>query len=115
MFYDNQKIVIELDGRHHYDDKGVLRSQDRRRDDWLEAQGYKILRYPSNQSIADLFSQTLYPELQMLFSSKPDCSEAIDKEKDIHGFGHATSFFKTTTEKDFVLKADDATPNIPQG
>ncbi|MCM1305927.1 MAG: endonuclease domain-containing protein [Bacteroides sp.] len=46
------KIVIELDGGQHYDDKGI--AHDKERDDFLRSKGYKVLRY-SNRDINQNF------------------------------------------------------------
>ena len=42
------KIIIELDGSQHYEDKGRL--ADSARDEYLKAEGFKVLRY-SNADI----------------------------------------------------------------
>ena len=38
-----QKLVIEVDGEHHFTPEGLLR--DHRRDAWLTAQGYSVVRF----------------------------------------------------------------------
>lgn len=42
----HRRIVIELDGPQHYVD-GQLCAKDQRRDQWLEAQGYEVVRFKS--------------------------------------------------------------------
>lgn len=39
-------LIIELDGSQHADSK-----KDQRRDDWLKAQGYQVLRFWNNEMI----------------------------------------------------------------
>ncbi|MES2204183.1 MAG: DUF559 domain-containing protein [Pseudomonadota bacterium] len=73
MIHDDDKIVIELDGSHHYLDSGELRSKDQRRDDWLRTQDYKIIRCRNNTT-ADLYSQIL-SELEQRFSLIPDIKQ----------------------------------------
>jgi len=38
-----QKLVVELDGTQHYTDAGT--DQDVRRDDFLESQGFRVIRF----------------------------------------------------------------------
>lgn len=49
------KVVINLecDGRHHRDSAGRLRRQDRARDSLLEAAGWRVLRFPAWQCLAN--------------------------------------------------------------
>ena len=47
------KLIIELDGSQHYEETGS--EYDRRRDHWLNEQGYRVIRY-SNADINDRFS-----------------------------------------------------------
>ena len=44
-----KKVVIELDGGQH-----ALRPGDRIRDEWLRAEGYKVLRFWDNQVFSNL-------------------------------------------------------------
>ncbi len=37
------KLIVEVDGGHHYTDKGLRR--DRRRDEFLNSQGFRVLRF----------------------------------------------------------------------
>ncbi|MGN6583014.1 MAG: endonuclease domain-containing protein [Rhizobiaceae bacterium] len=46
------RIVMEVDGEHHFRPEGV--ASDRRRDEWLVGQGYKVLRFTTGE-IADSF------------------------------------------------------------
>jgi very-short-patch-repair endonuclease len=41
-----KKIVIELDGGHHAESE--TEAYDRERDDWLEKEGYRVLRFWDN-------------------------------------------------------------------
>ena len=42
-----QRLVIEVDGEHHFTASGL--SRDRVRDDWLATQGYKVLRFNTGE------------------------------------------------------------------
>ncbi len=44
-----KKVIIELDGGHH-----ALQRGDRSRDEWLRAEGYKVLRFWDNQVFGNL-------------------------------------------------------------
>jgi len=44
-----KKVVIELDGGQH-----VLDVRDNRRDEWIRAEGYKVLRFWDNQVFCNL-------------------------------------------------------------
>ncbi len=44
-----KKVIIELDGGQH-----VLQPGDRIRDEWLRAEGYKVLRFWDNQVFSNL-------------------------------------------------------------
>ena len=41
----NQRLIIELDGRHH----AVAKDDDTKRDQWLQTQGFRILRFWNNE------------------------------------------------------------------
>jgi very-short-patch-repair endonuclease len=45
-------LIIEVDGEHHFTQEGLNR--DAQRDNWLAAQGYRILRFNTGE-IADCF------------------------------------------------------------
>jgi len=44
------KLAIEVDGGQHYE----LQSQDSKRSAWLEAQGWKVLRYWNNEVLQNI-------------------------------------------------------------
>ena len=46
------KLVVELDGSQHYDPETI--AYDKRRTDYIEAQGYNVLRF-SNRDITERF------------------------------------------------------------
>ena len=48
------KLVIELDGKHHYDNKSQM-LLDKQRDEDMKKWGINILRYPNNVKRATLF------------------------------------------------------------
>jgi len=45
-------LIIEIDGGQHYTDKGI--KEDRKRDDNLQAQGYKVLRFSDKEVFENL-------------------------------------------------------------
>ena len=45
-----RKLVIELDGSQH----ALEKERDRKRDHWLEAQGFEVLRYWNNEVFENL-------------------------------------------------------------
>ena len=45
-------LVIEIDGQHHFEPDQMVR--DRKRDQWLQGQGYKVLRFNTGE-LADSF------------------------------------------------------------
>ena len=53
FYIANPKIVIELDGSQHFEEKGLL--SDQKRDEYLESLGIKVLRY-SNLDINQNFT-----------------------------------------------------------
>ena len=59
------KIVIELDGSQHYEDREKQKDQDR--DVWLKNEGYQVLRY-ANSDVNQRFSavcEDIYNHLQI--------------------------------------------------
>jgi very-short-patch-repair endonuclease len=47
-----QRIVIEVDGEHHFTHEG--QGRDRQRDQWLASQGYRVLRFNTGE-LSDAF------------------------------------------------------------
>lgn len=45
-----KKIVIEVDGGHHLKGK----ENDRRRDDWLKEQGFRVIRFWNNEVLTNI-------------------------------------------------------------
>ena len=60
-----KKVVIELDGGQHALDPG-----DKIRDEWLKAEGYKVLRFWDNQVFSNL-EGVLEPIRDALFTPHP--------------------------------------------
>ncbi len=63
------KLVIELDGGQHYEDKGIER--DRTRDDYMRGQGLKVLRF-SNRDVfqnLDRVIEAIYTDLRTIRSN----------------------------------------------
>ena len=72
------KIVIELDGSQHYEDKGI--ECDKKRDKFLNSLGIKVLRY-SNLDIAQRFEGVCEDILSKIYTSPPPVAEPLLKEK----------------------------------
>ena len=66
------KLVIELDFSQHFDDAGI--AEDRRRDQWLRAQGLTVVRY-TNTEIKENFSGVCEDILRILAASSAGASE----------------------------------------
>jgi len=47
-----KRLVLELDGGQHGEEKGLIK--DNERDQWLRAEGYRILRFWNNEVLANL-------------------------------------------------------------
>lgn len=60
-----KKLIIECDGSQHFDQRGY----DQKRDTWLKAQGFKILRFWNQEVLQDreefleMIWKCLFPEL----------------------------------------------------
>ena len=65
----SKKIIIELDGFQHYEEKGLIK--DAERDAFLNEQGYRVLRY-TNAEIHEKFDDVCCDILKNL-----DLSELI--------------------------------------
>jgi very-short-patch-repair endonuclease len=44
----SRRVVVEVDGRHHLENP-----QDRERDRWLAANGFRVLRFQNQQILED--------------------------------------------------------------
>ena len=66
FYIASAKLVIELDGSQHYEDKGV--ENDKRRDEFLNSLGIKVLRY-SNLDINKRFESVCQDILNNLATS----------------------------------------------
>lgn len=63
FFCPAKRLIIELDGGHHNDDETARR--DRERQDWLEKEGYRVIRFWNSEIAADLTGvlEQIYVEL----------------------------------------------------
>jgi very-short-patch-repair endonuclease len=52
FFCPHAKLVIEVDGGQHADDRAVIR--DDKRTHWLESRGYRVLRFWNNDVLQNL-------------------------------------------------------------
>ena len=66
FYIASAKLVVELDGSQHYEDKGV--ESDKRRDEFLNSLGIKVLRY-SNLDINKRFESVCRDILNNLATS----------------------------------------------
>ena len=48
----SKKLVIELDGGQHAE--GKIKQNDRKRDEWLKTQGFKVLRFWNNDVLENI-------------------------------------------------------------
>lgn len=63
FFCPAKRLIIELDGGHHNDDE--IARRDRERQDWLEKEGYRVIRFWNSEIAADLTGvlERIYVEL----------------------------------------------------
>ena len=63
FFCPAKRLIIELDGGHHNEDEAAER--DRKRQHWLEQQGYRVIRFWNSEITADLNAvlERIYVEL----------------------------------------------------
>jgi len=48
----SKKLIIEIDGEHHFSAKGLAR--DKKRDAWFLKQGYRVLRFNTGELIENI-------------------------------------------------------------
>jgi very-short-patch-repair endonuclease len=58
----SQRVVVEVDGRHHLGDP-----QDRERDRWLAARGFRVLRFQNQEVLGDV--EAVLKRIQMVLTS----------------------------------------------
>ena len=51
FLFRKSKVVVEIDGGYHFTDK--QQAEDAIRTDWLEHQGYKVVRFTNEQILCD--------------------------------------------------------------
>ena len=63
FFCPAKRLIIELDGGHHNEDEEAER--DRARQDWLENEGYRVIRFWNSEITSDLTAvlERIYVEL----------------------------------------------------
>jgi len=63
FFCPAKRLIIELDGGHHNDDETAMR--DRERQQWLEKEGFRVIRFWNSEITADLGAvlERIYVEL----------------------------------------------------
>src|SRR5690349_668054 len=63
FFCPAKRLIIELDGGHHNDDATARR--DRERQQWLEHEGYRVIRFWNSEISSDLKAvlERIYAEL----------------------------------------------------
>jgi len=52
FFCASAKLIIELDGSQHYEEKG--KKKDKAKDQYLTSLGFRVLRYPSSEVFQNL-------------------------------------------------------------
>ena len=73
------KLIIELDGDQHAEDEAV--AYDNLRTDFIESQGYKIIRIPNGYIYKEL--KSVIEHLQLIIKGDIDANEYF---KNKHGF-----------------------------
>ncbi|MGY4475855.1 endonuclease domain-containing protein [Bradyrhizobium sp. USDA 3364] len=63
FFCPAKRLIIELDGGHHNDDE--MAKRDRKRQQWLEREGYRVIRFWNSEITVDLNAvlERIYVEL----------------------------------------------------
>jgi very-short-patch-repair endonuclease len=63
FFCPAKKLIVELDGGHHNDDATAVR--DRKRQVWLEQEGYRVIRFWNSDVTSDLSAvmERIYAEV----------------------------------------------------
>jgi len=63
FFCPAKRLIIELDGSHHNDDKVARRDHERQL--WLEKEGYRVVRFWNSETVEDLRAvlERIYIEL----------------------------------------------------
>ena len=51
FLFRKSKVVVEIDGGYHYTEE--QQKEDKIRTDWLEQQGYKVVRFTNEQVLCD--------------------------------------------------------------
>jgi very-short-patch-repair endonuclease len=71
FFCPAKRLVIELDGGHHNEDD--VAEHDRNRQQWLENEGYRVIRFWNSEITADLTAvlERIYVELYGAREAEP--------------------------------------------
>ncbi len=64
-----EKLAVELDGRLHYDNEGLM--IDKERDAFLNAQGIRVLRFENRRVFEEIVE--VLKEIRMCFNTPPPC------------------------------------------
>ena len=51
FFFRQSMLIVEIDGGYHFTEE--QQEEDKARQDWLEQQGYKVLRFTNEQVLVD--------------------------------------------------------------
>ncbi len=83
MEYSDQKIIIELDSESIHYANDALRSQDQRRDAWLQSQGYNIIRIKVTENTpTDSIVEEIHARLAKLSKQSQPPQDKIAGEAD---------------------------------
>lgn len=52
FFFRKSKLIVEIDGKYHLEDEQI--EEDTIRQEWLEHQGYRLIRFSNEQVLHDI-------------------------------------------------------------
>ena len=67
FLFRKSKVVVEIDGGYHFTEE--QQAEDAIRTDWLEHQGYKVVRFTNEQVLCDI--DNVINEVKVTLSSSP--------------------------------------------
>ena len=71
FLFRKSKVIVEIDGGYHFTEK--QQTDDAVRTDWLEQQGYKVIRFTNEQVLCD--TDNVINEVKVTLSSSPCLGE----------------------------------------
>ena len=71
FLFRKSKVIVEIDGGYHFTDE--QQKEDALRTEWLEAQGYKVIRFTNERILCDI--DNVIKEVKMTLSCSPCLGE----------------------------------------